>query len=297
MSTKAKPILYSSQATPFRLFEVILNTKVGEKTFIFDYSGFQWDLLNGTVTLSEPERTECLNVIKRGLSSSTSLIMKDLDFMQGLVAKLIQASHVMVEGRRHLGPLLDAFLEPEQPLSGRRRSRLRCDLIWWHDTLRCKGNVTPIVEACGNPVQIEIYTDASTEGGCATVIDGKSKSWRWNDGVNVGIPHASWAEAMAIELAVRDLVSRPELKGATFQILCDPEEVIQRWMVGGSKNVRLNKVIASIARVLVEHNCWITLEKVCSKDNPADKPSRSGMSTHGGSLDAFLHSDTREYLM
>lgn len=276
------------------MLEVILNPKAGKPTFKFDYSGFQWDLPNGTVTLAKPERTECLLAIEQGLSSPESL--NDPEFMQDLVAKLIHASHVIVRGRSHLRHLLDAFLGSEQSLSASRGKQIKFDLDWWQTALCCENNTTSVVKAGGSPVQIEVYTDASTKGGCA-IIDGESKSWKWNDGVVIGIPLVSWAEATAIEIAVRDLVTRPKVKRATFRIQCDSESVIRSWMVGGSKQEQVNRVIVSIVRVLVEHKCWITLEKICSSKNPADTPSRSGMSTHGGTLDAFLHPDTREYLL
>lgn len=294
MPTNAKPVLYSSQAIPFRLFEVIIDPKAEKLTFRFDYSGFHWDLPNGTVTLAKFERANCLREIKQGLSSSESL--KDPNFIQGLVAKLIHASHIMAQGRRHLRPLLDAFLEAKQPLVAYRRNQIKRDLVWWQDALCCEENAIPIAKARRNLAQCKVYTDASRKGGCAIVIDGKSKTWPWKDGV-LGPPVSSWAEATAVELAVRELVLRPNVKGATFQIHCDNEEVIQSWMMGGSKNERLNKIIVSIVDVLVRYKCWITLEKICSKKNPADRPSRSKTSTHGGTLDALLHPDTRENLM
>jgi hypothetical protein len=244
--------------------------------FKFKYLGFLWDPLNGIVSLTEEARTRCLQIVETGLAS-VGQPAKDQSQLREVIACLQHASHVVASGRSRLESLVEGELckgqGDEYLLSGFLKGRMKRDLEWWLTLLEKKGDTTEIINLRQGKVANKIYTDASSWG-LAVVIDDKWNNWRWKDGFS---PDTEWAEATAVEIAVKHLVTQPGAEGSHFTINCDNTLVVDRWTTGHgiSGKPQVDKVMLSILHSTVQHGCWLSLKWIPSNENLADGPSRS----------------------
>lgn len=249
----------------------VSSTRIGSPLLL--YPGFKWEASNGTVSLTETERLECLELVKRSLGSGRQLSDKRIG-LPYIVQRLSRVSHVIIAGRSHLKPLIAGALSeaqegaPLQPQPSNLEAEMKKELRWWKKFLRRPNELIQASTLAVGKVKNKVYTDASRRG-CGVMIDDESKSWRWKPGFK---PEVMWAEAIAVELAVRRLVSQ---RRSHSEILCDNEGVVRSWNRGGSTNPMVNKVILSILQVLVQNGCWLTMSWISSRQNLADKPSRS----------------------
>jgi hypothetical protein len=242
-----------------------------------DHLGFHWDPLNGVISLSEEERTKCLQAVKEGLAT-IGLPAKSQVGLRSLIATLQHACHVVITGRPHVQSLIEGVLykgpKEKSVLSDNLKRRMERDLEWWKNLLENKGDVTKISDLGKGKITDEIYTDASP-GGIGIVVNGKPSNRRWKEGIS---PDTNWAEAIAVEVAVRHLVTKHS-KGSHFIIHCDNTTVVDSWTMGRcNTHAQTDEAFLSILRMLVQHSCWLSLEWIPSNMNKADEPSRSMIS-------------------
>ena len=242
---------------------------------LIEHLGYHWHFEKGLVSLSDTEREKTLLSIEKALASTTDHTA-DLVQLQQVFSRLLHASHIVVRGRLHIRSLAKGLLDAGQKKSSsesvKLQSWIRCDLSWWRKLLRMNGDVAQVQTLKKAMIESTIYTDATPNHGCAMVVNGQWKNWRWR---NKFVPDNNWAEAIAVEMAIRYLVKQPRKAGKShFEILCDSQAVGLSWTKGGSNNPLLNRVLLSMVDILVQHNCWLSLKWIPSGENLADKPSR-----------------------
>lgn len=92
----------------------------------------------------------------------------------------------------------------------------------------------------------------------------------WGAGDNRPI-HLKEAEALLVTL--RSMQQR--IRGHRVDVYIDSMVVLRAWQKQGSRDVQLARLLKSIFELVAEHNVDLVLQYLPSKDNPADKPSRS----------------------
>jgi hypothetical protein len=153
------------------------------------------------------------------------------------------------------------------------------DLHWWKKVLDTEQVGTTLQPSPSPDTTWEVFTDAS-DWGLAVVINDSWQRWRlktdWRqEGRDIG-----WAEATAVEIAVRVLIYHFHIRNTHLLIRCDNIGVVDGWKKGASRNPAQNDTFIRIFENLLDNGCWLTLEYVPSKENPADSPSR-GLNGYG----------------
>jgi hypothetical protein len=196
-----------------------------------------------------------IQIVVHGGRAHTQSLWADLATMEG---------HDLARGTR-----TKAMEERKYELSGRSVLNMR----WWAEVLR-QQRVGMAIRVQPEPsAEFSVFTDAS-DNGIGVVINEEWDMWRltgkWRDeGRDIG-----WAEAVAVEFAVRILLRSFNAQGKHLRIRCDNMGVVEGWKKGSSRSVRQNEILLSILEMILEHDCWLSLEYIPSSQNPADNPSR-----------------------
>ncbi|EUC61982.1 reverse transcriptase/ribonuclease H, putative [Rhizoctonia solani AG-3 Rhs1AP] len=240
---------------------------------IFAYLGFEWDLSHKLVSIPLAKREKYL-VRLRTWKSTPSVSLKDT---QAVIGTLVHCCLVITEGRPRLAGII-AFGAIFPQAWKQRFTKLRAspraqdDIDWWITRLS-NGPFHCSLAPPPPPVDIPIYSDASTSFGLGIVIDGKWSSWKLLHGWKNKDRGIGWAEAVAVEMALETVIAQG-LTDASISMHCDNQGIVHAWKAGRSRNVEQNLVITRIAARAAEHNLWVNLIYVNTAANPADKPSR-----------------------
>lgn len=237
----------------------------------FPFTGFEWDIPNLSVALTEAKRQKYLAALDVWLSKRTHTLLE----AQKLHGKLLHTTSILPIGRAYL-TALEAFLaissdNPHVPRSPPRSTRH--ELEWWRKRLSQPHLRRPI------PVPVEVFdvggfSDASSGVGLGVVLGGRWRSWRllpdWkHDGRDIG-----WAEAVAFEFLVYYILQLPSLPGNNLKVFGDNRGVVEGWWRGRSRNIAVNGVFRRLLHRLEQSDLYIHPRYIASAGNPADNPSR-----------------------
>jgi hypothetical protein len=235
------------------------------------YIGFEWNLEDITVSLPANKKAKYQLAILEWRNRSAH----DLQDIQKLYGKLLHASLVLPAGRAYLTGL-EAMLGifGDSPFMPRRApATVRPDLEWWATQLSKPFLGRPIpcpVEL----INLDAYSDASSEIGVAIVLGGKWRAWRLIPGWKTldGVRDIAWAEAVGFELLVY-AVTRTGGTNRHFKVFGDNNVVVEGWWNHRSHNRHVNGVFRRLHHHLGSDNAVYTTY-IPSALNPADEPSR-----------------------
>ena len=152
------------------------------------YLGFDWNLVERTVAITERKKVKYRLAIREWLPRPTH----DLEEAQKLYGKLLHASLVLLAGRAYLTTLesLMASFSKNPFVPHHAPRHTTTDLSWWLDALDSPRTSRPIP----GPAIVtdrDAFSDASSGFGIGVVISGKWRAWRlvpgWKaDGRDIG---------------------------------------------------------------------------------------------------------------
>lgn len=250
------------------------------------YLGFLWNMVEKSASLPEEKRVKYLAKISDALDSLEGGRKMPCKVAISLAGTLSHIAFVYPQGRAYLTNLY-AFVasfgpRPSEFLSRWPPKSVISDLCWWRDVLGTPG-IKRTLRARGEPRDLDIWVDASTDWGIGIVVGQSRAAWRWaapleewkREGRDIG-----WAEMVAIELAVRFL-EQSRMENADVLVHSDNSGVIGAFERGRSRNFQVNNSIRRTEAICRAANLWIRLQYVASLNNRADPVSR-------GVLDARL---------
>ena len=234
------------------------------------YLGFDWDLANRTVAVSEKKKAKYRAAITEWLPRS----MHTLEEAQRLYGKLLHASLVLPAGRAYLTGLESLMASfsgnPFVPHHAPRHTVE--DLSWWFDALDSPRISRPI-PGPASVTDRNAFSDASSGFGIGIVIGDKWRAWQLIPGWKTEGRDIGWAEAVGFELLARTLCTASE-PGQHFRVFGDNKGVVEGWWKGRSRNWETNKVFRRIHDIADSHQCLFITRYIPSGKNPADAPSR-----------------------
>ena len=80
------------------------------------------------------------------------------------------------------------------------------DMEWWRHWLREQFVGMKIIQP-PQPLDCRLYVNTSSGWGISLILDGKWLAWQFKDGWKSEGREISWAEMVAVELAVRTLIA------------------------------------------------------------------------------------------
>ncbi|KAJ3559983.1 hypothetical protein NP233_g11129 [Leucocoprinus birnbaumii] len=238
----------------------------------FCYLGFDWDIINKTVSVPS-EKAQCyITKIKQWTTQNNSL-RKEAERIHGT---LVHCSLALPDGRTHLAALsrFAASFQGKPPFSCQQPNKTVLeDMNWWLAELLKPSPGSPIIPP--PPLSpIEFWVDASTSFGIGIVFKGGWDAWKLLPGWDKNPEHRiGWAEMVAIELGLRLAIHHGH-HNIHFQIKSDNTGVIGAIAGGRSRNLTHNQILQRITTLLRTHSIWISSLYVSSESNLADKPSR-----------------------
>ena len=127
------------------------------------------------------------------------------------------------------------------------------------------------------PVDLNWWGDASTSFGIGVTIGSFWSVWTWAPGLKVG-PHQhfdiGWAEAVAVELALRLAIQQQLLSSGTFLVRSDNMGVVGALNKGRSKSHETNTILKQVYLLQAERGIRLQTIHVPSRDNVVDALSR-----------------------
>ena len=205
---------------------------------VVPFIGFDWDLDNKRVTLQEKKKKKYLGALEEWRRRATHT----LDDVQSLYGKLLHTCLVVPEGRAYLTKLekmLAIFHDaPHKPQHPPRSTD--SDLLWWLRTLS-KPALCREVPGAFEVIDVQAYSDASSSWGIGVVIRNQWRAWTLKPGWNVDGRDITWAEAVGMELLIREVL-REAPRGAKFKIYGDNRGVVEGWWSGRSRNTQANEI-------------------------------------------------------
>ena len=234
------------------------------------YLGFDWDLSERTVAISEKKKAKYTEAIRAWLSCATH----NLEEAQKLYGKLLHASLVLPASRAYLTSLeslMASFSQnPFVPHHAPRHTA--ADLSWWLDALNSPRPSRPI-PGPASVTDRDAFSDASSGFGISIVIGNKWRAWRLIPGWKADGRDIGWAEAVGFKFLARALCTASQ-PGQIFRVFGDNKGVVEGWWKGRSRNWETNKVFRRIHDLADTHQCLFITRYVASRENPADAPSR-----------------------
>ena len=225
----------------------------------FSYVGFNWDL--------PEEKQLCLlaKILSTITQPSTCHNKKSIASLHG---SLQHVTLIYQQGHSHL-PGLSCFLSksPNVHILHHIPSNCLNDLRWWSCTLSIPHGSCSLSPLLHHP--LDIWVDTSTLVSIGVLIGSCWAAWQlvdsWmSDGRDIG-----WAEAVAIELAVKWL-TLSGLHNISLKINCDNTCIISSFWKGRSWNPSRNKSILRISSSLAALNLSIEPSYIQSAFNKAD---------------------------
>jgi hypothetical protein len=97
--------------------------------------------------------------------------------------------------------------------------------------------------------------------------------WQFKEGWKSDGCEISWAEMVAVELAVWTLIAG-NFTGCHIIICSDNKGVVGALKAGRSQGTQQNAVLQEIVKLIQEHKLWILMTWIAMLENPVDGPSR-----------------------
>ncbi|GAW03118.1 reverse transcriptase ribonuclease [Lentinula edodes] len=240
----------------------------------FTYIGFLWKLDLKTVELLVDKKSKYRSKLAPWLSEEK--LVKDK--ADSIIGTLNHVCLVAPEGRSrliHFYRFRASFKDSTSTLIKHRiPNDLRTDILWW-DQLLQQDFVGIKIKRPPEFSDNVIFVDASTCWGIGLILNGKWLAWElregWRDDEG---RHIGWAEMVAIELAIRTLISTGR-SGLRIRIYSDNKGVVGALHRGCSRGPQQNLILRKIVELMQKHNIWVEPKWVSTHDNIADAPSRA----------------------
>ena len=154
-------------------------------------------------------------------------------------------------------------------------------LEWWYHALSSWG--PRVLRSEKETPDLVLYTDAEGSGGCAALVFSTGPGSRCASLFKYKMPRVDQALAngtnliFALELftAVAALCAlRKRARDAAVLIFMDNDAAAQVLTRGGSNHPLINQLVGSFWSMVSQDSTRVWIERVCSKSNPADAPSR-----------------------
>jgi len=239
----------------------------------FQYLGFLWDLITKFVYLPGTKQAK----YKARIDSWLEKQRQSLSATESIIGVLNHICLILPEGRSHMASLYAfraGFPASATPNSTHQVfTRLTDDVKWWRDQLSQSQIGMAVTTPPPARTDVSFYVDASTTWGIGLVLNGKWLAFQFQDGWRTNGRDIGWGEMVAIELAIRTLVSS-DYSDTHITIYSDNQGVVGGLRAGYSRGIQQNHILREIVRLMQIHKLWITVEWVSTKTNPADDPSR-----------------------
>ena len=166
------------------------------------FLGFDWNLSDRTVALSQNKRTKYRQAIEDWLKNPTH----NLEETQKLFGKLLHACSVLPAGRAYLTNLESLMASfGENPFIPHHAPRYTAnDLAWWHDVLH-SPRLSRSIPGPSSITDRHAFSDASSGFGIGVVVGNRWRAWRLLPGWKAEGRDIGWAEAVGFELLARAL--------------------------------------------------------------------------------------------
>lgn len=250
----------------------------------FMYIGFWWDLAAKTVELPAKKKAKYLARIEPWLHGSSHTVTD----AEKIIGTFNHVALAVPEGRSRLVSLYKfrAGFKATTPFGCKHKlsSSVVDDICWWRETLSLNF-VGLHIKRPPPPSTIEVFVDASTSWGIGLIIDGKWLAWKFREGWKSDGRDIGWGEMVAVELAVRTLITA-KFEDCHIVIRSDNKGVVGALAAGRSRGTQQNAILRQIVRLLQDHTVWVSTVWIATLENPADGPSR-GVFPARSSLYAF----------
>jgi hypothetical protein len=250
-------------------------TKGQDFAFNFPYLGFWWSLSDRTVTLTDDKRNRFKAKVDTFLDKFSSKPCTRLDAMK-INGSLSHITMVYPDGRAYLPNIckfISSFKGPHQSLHPGHRTKT--DLKWWSSMLDKPAVARPLVPR-GDIVDLDFWMDASSSWGIGLLCEGRWAAWKWLDGWRSDFREIGWAEATAVELAVR-LIDVRGWSDLHVLLRSDNQGVIGAYRRGRGRNPEINDSIRGVDVIASARNISFSFTYVESEANLADPISRGIM--------------------
>jgi hypothetical protein len=177
--------------------------------FVTTFIGFQWDLPNKLVSLTDEKRFKFYERICQFVDRFERHQCQLLD-IQKIHGSLCHISFVYIEGRSHLSSLSNfASIFPSNNEFAIRfpPPSVITDLRWWLVTLSAAGVSRPL-RPRGVAIDLGLFVDASTSWGIGIIIGDEWAAFRLHHSWKIPGRDICWLETVAIELLVYFLEAR-----------------------------------------------------------------------------------------
>jgi hypothetical protein len=241
-------------------------------TSSFQYIGFWWDLASKTVELPDKKKTKYLARLLDWTPGSFHTA-KDAE---RLIGTLNHITLVVPEGRTHLVSLYKfrGGFKSDTPASAKHKlpSPAVLDIDWWRNVL-LQPFVGLNVIRPPKPLNIELFVDASTSWGIGLVLNGRWLAWELKDGWKSDGRDIGWAEMVAVELAMRTLVTA-SYSDCHIVVRSDNMGVVGAIAAGRSRGTQQNAILCEIVKFIQARSIWLSTLWIPTLENPADGSSR-----------------------
>jgi hypothetical protein len=238
----------------------------------FTYIGFTWDLSLKQVELPERKKLKYLERIATWTPGSHHTAKE----AERVIGTLNHVCLVVPEGRSHLVSLYKFRGGFKSHHVSDTKHKLSTgsgeDMLWWKRRLQ-EAFVGMKIFRPPQPLNTALFVDASTGWGIGLVLDGKWLAWQLKEGWKSDGREIGWAEMVAVELAIRTLVTG-KFSRCHIIIRSDNKGVVGAMEAGRSRGTQQNLILREIVRLIQDHEIWISVTWVPTLDNPADNPSR-----------------------
>jgi hypothetical protein len=238
----------------------------------FTYIGFSWNLSAKFVELPEKKKTKYLERISTWTLKSTHT-MKEAEIIIGTLNHICL---VVPEGRAHLVSLFKFRGGFKDVRHGEVKHRLPTDaandIVWWRNRLQERSVGIKIIRP-PTPMTNDLFVDASTGWGIGLVLDGRWLAWEFQDGWKSDERDIGWAEMVAVELAIRTLITA-KFANCHIRVQSDNQGVVGALKAGRSRGTQQNLILREIVKIIQEYELWISTVWISTSENPADNPSR-----------------------
>lgn len=240
-------------------------------TACFTYIGFLWSLETKTVELPKKKRSKYLAKLSKWSDSSKV----SLKMTESLIGTLNHVCLVLPTGRSHL-PSLFAFRARFPATCSKFVSLLPSkavmeDIIWWRDTSEHGWCSSHVIQP-PDPIDLDVYVDASTTWGIGFVADDRWLAWELRPGWKSDGRDIGWVEMVTVDLSVRALVNA-RFTNCHIVLKSDNSGVVGALTAGRSRSLQQNAILCRIVDTFQSSSIWLTIIWLPSASNKADRPS------------------------
>jgi hypothetical protein len=236
---------------------------------VFQYLGFQWLLLDHSVSIpkeKKPKYLACLALWTAG----TRLLRQEAKVMH---STLVHCALALPDARSHL-----VFLSHFAAALSSAASSFTCwlpsppllsSIVFWREALH-HPFCGLLLRKPPPAVPTELWVNASTLFGIGTVFDGQWQAWQLAPGWKVDSRNIGWAKMLAIELDLRLALARG-FWDTHFLIRSNNMGVTGALKARRSRNLEQNRILQCIAVLMRANGLWVTLLYVTSATNLSDR--------------------------